>query len=70
MALPVRKSNESLFEFQFNDAAIIGKSTLKEWAKLFDISTQEKSAPVFKDVIQVIGKKLHLVLVKVDVIPH
>ena len=48
MALPVRKNNESSFEFQFNDAAILDKSTLKEWAKLFDISTQEKSTPVFK----------------------
>jgi len=48
MALPVRKSNESPFEVQFNDAAIIDKSTLKEWAKLFDISTQSKSTPVFK----------------------
>ena len=48
MALPVRKSNESLFEFQFNDAAIIGKSTLKEWAKLFDISSKENSTRNFK----------------------
>lgn len=48
MALPVRKSNESPFEFQFNDAAILDKSTLKEWAKLFDISTQENSTQNFK----------------------
>ncbi|WP_322560381.1 primase alpha helix C-terminal domain-containing protein, partial [Staphylococcus haemolyticus] len=48
MALPVRKSNESPFEFQFNDAAILDKSILKEWAKLFDISTQENSTQNFR----------------------
>lgn len=47
MALPVRKSNESPFEFQYNDAAILNKTTLKEWSKLFNISTTSKSTPVF-----------------------
>ena len=49
MALPVRKSNESPFEFHFNDAAILDKSTLKEWAKLFDISTQENDASYWEE---------------------
>lgn len=48
MALPVRKSNESPFEFQFNDAAILDKSTLKEWAKLFNITIQTTSKPKFE----------------------
>lgn len=48
MALPVRKSSDSPFEFQYNDAEIIDKATLKEWAKLFDISTQSKSTQNFK----------------------
>ena len=48
MVLPVRKSNESPFEFQFNDAAIIDKSTLKEWAKLFDITIQTTSKTRFE----------------------
>lgn len=48
MALPVRKSNESPFEFHFNDAAILDKSTLKEWAKLFNITIQTTSKPKFE----------------------
>ena len=48
MALPVRKSNESPFEFHFNDAAILDKSTLKEWAKLFNITFQTTSKSKFE----------------------
>ena len=48
MVLPVRKSNESPFEFHFNDAAILDKSTLKEWAKLFNITFQTTSKPKFE----------------------
>ncbi|MFC0138405.1 mobile element-associated protein [Staphylococcus petrasii] len=48
MALPVRKSKESPFEYQFSDAAILDKSVLKEWAKLFDISSKENSTRNFK----------------------
>ena len=48
MALPVRKNNECPFEFQYNDAAILDKSTLKKWAKLFDISSKENSTRNFK----------------------
>ena len=58
MALPVRKSNESPFEFQFNDAAILDKSTLNEWAKLFNITIQTTSKPKFEKEIRATGVEL------------
>ena len=68
MALPVRKSNESPFEFQFNDAAILDKSILKSGLNYLIFLLKKILLKTLKDVTQVIGKKKHLALVREDAI--
>ena len=48
MVLPVIKTEKHSFEYKYSDDAILDRSTLKEWAKLFDITIQTTSKPRFE----------------------
>ncbi|MBJ6319081.1 primase alpha helix C-terminal domain-containing protein, partial [Staphylococcus aureus] len=46
MALPVKKSNDSIYIFKYNDAPILSVETLEEWSK--ELKSQYKESNKFK----------------------
>lgn len=46
MALPVKKSNDSIYIFKYNDASILSVETLEEWSK--ELKSQYKESNKFK----------------------